>query len=408
MKKEYINLTFISLLVLTTVVCTAQNVDQWRGQDRSGVYNETGLLEEWPEAGPPLAWQFDELGKGYSSVIVHENKIYVTGMEDSDGYMYCLNLNGKLLWKNKYGKEWDVNFPGTRTTPSFDKGKLYILGTPSMALCLSATDGSIVWQKDMAEIYGSEQLRFGNAESPLIVDNKVIYTPGGAGATIVAFDKNTGEEIWVNKTNDEKSAYCSPLLIHHKGKKIIVTSIQKNVVGLNPANGKLLWAYPQTNRYNIHPNTPLYDGENIYSFSGYGKGGIMLKLSDDGTDVSLGWENNTLDNQMGGAIYMDGFIYGSGHKNKAWQCLDAKTGTLKYESTEVLNGAVIYNDGLLYCYSENTGFVSIFKPTDSEFVLKGSFKVVVGSDQHWAHPVISNGMLYIRHGNALQAYNIKK
>lgn len=399
---------FSIAIALISVVSFSQNVDQWRGKDRSGIYNETGLLKEWPASGPQLAWHFDELGIGFSSVIVHSGFIYVTGMEGSDGFIYCLNTSGKLLWKKKYGEEWTVNFPGARTTPTFDNGKLYILGSPSMAICLNATDGSLVWQKDMAKLFGSAQLRFGNAESPLLVDNKIIYTPGGAEGTMVAFDKNTGENIWVNKINGEKSAYCSPLLINHNGNKIIVTSIEKNVVGINPDNGKLLWSHPQINKYNIHPNTPLYDGKNIYSFTGYGKGGTMIKLSEDGSSVTLGWENKTLDNQMGGIILIDGNIYGSGQNTRQWQCLDAKTGIKKYESSELMNGAIIYNDGLLYCYSDKTGMVSILKPTETQFEIKGTVKVELGSEQHWAHPVICNGILYIRHGNTLLAYNIKR
>jgi outer membrane protein assembly factor BamB len=133
----------------------------------------------------------------------------------------------------------------------------------------------------------------------------------------------------------------------------------------------------------------------------------MLKLSEDGSAVTLGWENASLDNQMGGIILIDGNIYGSGHNNKEWQCLDSQTGKVKYTTTEVGNGAVIYNDGLLYTYSQN-GMVSILKATGDKFEVKGTVRVNFGSEQHWAHPVISNGILYIRHGTSLLAYNIKK
>jgi outer membrane protein assembly factor BamB len=399
---------FVFLIALVYSLAYTQNIDQWRGKDRSGIYYETGLLEDWSVIKPQLTWHFDGLGKGYSSVIVHSDKIFVTGMEDSVGFIYCINNNGKLLWKKEYGVEWTVNFPGSRTTPAFDNDRLFLMSTPGLASCFNAVDGNLIWQKDLAKIYGVQDLQFGIAESPLIVDNKVIFSPGGTKGTIVALDKNTGENIWVNLTNGEKSAYCSPLLINHHGNKIIVTSIEKHIVGISTGDGKLLWSYPQTNAYNVHANTPLYDGENIYSFSGYGKGGTMLKLSEDGSSVTLGWENPSLDNQMGGVVLIDGYIYGSGHYKKQWQCMDAKTGIKKYELSELINGAIIYNDGLLYCYSEKSGMVSILKPTENKFEIKGTMKVELGTEQHWAHPVICNGILYIRHGSSLLAYNLKK
>jgi outer membrane protein assembly factor BamB len=394
--------------ILFSVLAYSQNIDQWRGNDRSGIYHETGLLEEWPAGGPPLLWHYEGIGKGFSSAIVHSDKIYVTGMVDSVGFIHCINAQGELVWKNEYGKEWNVNFPGARSTPAYDNGRLYLMSTPGVAVCIKAADGSLVWQKDLVEIFGAQQLRFGMAESPLIVDEKVIFTPGGTRGTLVALDKNSGEDSWVTRINNEKSAYCSPLFINHKGNKIIVTSLEKHIVGVNAENGKLLWSHPYFNERNTHPNTPVYDGENIYSFSGYGKGGIKLKLSEDGSSVTSVWENITLDTQMGGIVLIDGNIYGSGHRNIQWQCVDVKTGTVKYETFEEMNGAVIYNDGLLYCYSDKTGMLSILKPGEDAFEIKGSFRIEFGTEQHWAHPVLCNGVLYIRHGNSLLAYSIKK
>ncbi len=398
----------VSCVLSISMFVSAQNINQWRGETRMGIYNENGLLKEWPESGPALVWHYDGLGKGFSSPIINSGKIYITGMEGSDGYIYCLNTKGELVWKKKYGEEWTTNFPGTRTTPCYNDGHLYFMSTPGLAVCMKAENGEVVWQNNMAETYGAEQLRFGMAESPIIVNDKVIYTPGGTKATMVAFDTKTGKEIWTNNLEGQKSAYCSPLLINHNGTELLVTCVEKNVVGLNPDNGELYWSQPQTNRYGIHPNTPVYDGENIYSITGYGVGALMVKLSEDGKEASLVWKNESLDNQMGGFIYLDGNIYGSGQNNRAWQCLDAKTGKVKYSSEELMQGAVIFNDGLLYCYSDKTGTISIMLPTTDKFEIKGSTVVGHGSDQHWAHPVICNGVLYVRHGNSLLAYNIKK
>jgi len=397
----------ILLLAAGSMTTMAQNVDQWRGKDRSGIYHETGLLKEWPADGPKMAWHFDRLGKGFSSVIVHDEKLYITGIEGDQGYLYCLDPQGNLLWKRNYGKEWSENFPGSRTTPSYSDGHLYFMSAHGVAYCYEAEVGNLVWKKDLQDIYGAQQLNWGMTESPLVVDDKVIYTPGGTIATMVAFNKSNGEVAWVNTSFKEKTAYCSPLLYTYNGKKSIATCIEKHVIAVDADNGKLLWSFGQTNKWNVHPNTPYFDGKNIYSVTGYGKGAVMLKLSDDGKSVSLGWENSALDNQMGGFIYKDGKLYGSGQNFRSWKCIDAKTGKVLYEISDVGNGAIIYNDGLLYTYSQN-GMISLMKPTDSGFEVKGSTRIELGSEQHWAHPVISNGVLYIRHGNVLMAYDIKK
>jgi len=406
MKTNYLIICTIAMLFCASIV-KAQYVSDWRGKNREGIYFEKDLLQKWPEEGLKLLWHFDELGKGFSSVTTSPDGIFTTGATDSIGSIFCFNFDGTVKWKATYGKEWFTSYPGTRTTPVIVDNKLYISSGKSLAVCLDAKTGKKIWDVDMVKLYGAVFPKFGVAESPLVVDEKVIYTPGNAENNIIALNKNTGELIWTSKANGEVSSYCSPLLVEYKGKRIIVTTTQKSIVGIDLATGKMLWSHSKTNRYGIHPNTAIFRNGFIYVVSGYASGGVMLKLADDCNSVSEVWTNTSLDNQMGGVIVLNNKIYGSGHESeKALQAIDWNTGKMDYSLNSLAKGAIIANEGLLYFYSEK-GELALVKPTEKEFEVISKFKITMGSEAHWAHPVISNGVIYVRHGNVLMAYSLK-
>jgi outer membrane protein assembly factor BamB len=396
------------LILLTYIQLNANDLSQWRGESRNGIYNETGLLKEWPAEGPKLLWNFDGLGQGFTSVTIADGKIFTTGLANGQGLVFCLDKQGKQLWKTEYGKEWAESFPGTRTTLVYYKKKLYMASGYGEAICMDAATGKKIWSVDMSAKYASRTPKWGIVEAPVVLGDKVFFTPGGPEVVMVALNANNGAEIWKSKATGDASAYCSPLLIDHKGRKILVTSLTNNVVGIDPQNGNLLWQVSQKNVYSIHPNTPLYKDGMIYSITGYKTGGVMFKIADDGNSVTELWRNTTMDSQMGGAVWINDHLIASGHNaDRSWQSLDAKTGNVLHKSNAIGKGVVIYADGLLYCYADN-GEMGIMEYGTEGFTLKSKFRIVLGTEQHWAHPVIDNGVLYIRHGNTLMAYNIKK
>jgi outer membrane protein assembly factor BamB len=399
-------LFFASLFLLSAVYSMAQVPTQWRGQNRTGIYPETGLLKTWPAEGPKILWSFEGIGKGFASVVVSTDRIYTTGMLDSIGHVFAFDMSGKLLWKTPYGKEFTESWYGTRTTPTLVDGKLYIMSSFGLAACFDAQSGKELWRLDTQKEYGAVVLKWGITESPLVIGDKVIFTPGAPDVTLVALDKNSGKLIWKTKANGEISAYCSPLYVEHKGKKLILTHTQNNVICVNADNGEFMWQSPKTNQWSVQANTPTFIDGFIYVVSGYGSGSIMLKMADDCKSVSEVWKNSSLDNQMGGVIAMNGKIYGSGQNDKSWQCLDWATGAQKYQSKEIGKGCIIAADGLLYFYSDK-GELALVKPGESAFEILGKTKVTLGTEAHWAHPVIHNGVLYLRHGNALIAYSVK-
>jgi outer membrane protein assembly factor BamB len=400
------NLILILIFLSCPFTSEAQDGTRWRGPEAKGVYHETGLLEKWPDSGPEILWHFDALGLGFSSPVFAGGKIYLTGMEQSTGYLYCLSIDGKLLWKKSYGPEWKESYAGSRSSPTIAGGKVYIMSAMGRLVCMDAGNGSTLWSKDLIKDFGARNITWGMTENLVVYNDKVICTPGGIRHNIIALNRNDGSLIWSSGAKGDQSAYCSPLLVKLTGRNLFITMTADHIVGLDADKGILLWSYTHTNQYSVHANTPIYSNGHIYCFSGYGRGGVKLKLSADGSSVTRIWTNGSMDSRFGGAVLENGLIYGSGDQNRAWQCIDWETGKMKYSSVEIGKGSVIYADGKLFCYSER-GELALMKPLTDEFEVISMARVTLGSGTYWAHPVIHEGKLYIRHGNVLIAYKIK-
>jgi len=379
---------------------------QWRGENRNGMYGETGLLKAWPANGPELLWKFEGLGEGYTSAAIANGKIYITGQTDDKLMLYVLNLNGQLITKKEVGKEWDTNYTGTRCTITINDGKLYIFNSLGQLRCLNETTLKEIWKKDVLTDFDGKNLVYGMTESPLIVGDKIFITPGGVQHNMVALNKNTGALIWSSPGLGTVSAYCSPLYIGNHSVPMVVTCMMQDIIAFNANTGEVLWSHQQKNDFNVHPNIPIYSDGMIFSLSGYGAGATLLRLKDGGKNVELVWTNKEMDNQMGSAIRIGNYIYAWGHYNKNFFCVDWKTGETKYKILEIGECNMISADGMLYCYSER-GTMNLVKHNPNKFELTGSFLVPYGTGAHWAHPVIHDGVLYIRHGDVLMAYKIK-
>ncbi len=395
-----------SILLLSYSFVWAQTPTKWRGPNGNGVYNETGLLKKWPAKGPEILWHFDKLGIGHSSPVIDNNLIYLSGMEGTTGYIYVFTTDGKLKWKAAYGTEFSESYPGARSTPVIAGDLLYMYSGLGELVCMSSADGKIKWKKNVLKDFDAENIRWGVTETVLIDGDIVYVTPGGKKNNVVALNRITGNLVWTSPAKGTLSAYCTPLLINLPARKLLVTMVEGNIIGLDASTGKMLWSYPHTNKYEIHPNTPIYHDGGLFCFSGYGQGGVKLELSPDGSNVKKAWFSEKLDSRMGAMVLVNGYLYGSGDVGREWRCVDWKTGAEKYADKTIAKGTLIYADGMLYCYSER-GELALVEATPAGFKIASQTKVELGTDQHWAHPVIDNGKLYLRHGNALIAYKIK-
>ena len=391
---------------LLSGMADAQEPTRWRGDQLNGSYPDQGLLKEWPAGGPTILWNYDGLGKGYSAPVIHGDRIYMTGTPDKEGFVFILNLEGKLITRYPYGPEFLDSYPGSRCAPVVVADRIYVPSTLGVIYCLSADNGKQIWKKDLLNDFDGVQIQWGYTEN-LLVDGDVVYcTPGGKKYNVVALNRMTGDVVWSSPGLGEASAYCSPLVVELPTRRLLVTHTASHILGMDATTGKLLWSHAQPNQYSVHANTPLYHDGGLFCFSGYGQGGVKLKLNEDGSAVTKQWVTKSYDSRMGGAVFLNGYIYGSGDKNRTWQCLDWNTGEQKWVSGDLTIGVVIMADGMLFGYSQR-GELALMKANPASFELKGKTQVTLGTDQHWAHPVLHDGVLYVRHGNSLIAYKAK-
>ena len=401
--------SLLAILVFLMVSCSGRKeFSQWRGPDRDGKYPDTGLLKEWPDDGPDMLWSFEGLGAGHGSVSLAGDRLFVLGMLDTIGVIFSFDLQGNLLWQKEYGLEWSTNYVGTRSTPTIKDGLLYFVSGQSVAYCMDTDTGELIWSVDMQEKFDGRQIRWGMAESPLLDGDRIILTPGGVEHNVVALDRFSGEVIWTSKGNSEQSAYCSPILVRHNDTRLIVTMTSKSVIGIDADNGDAYWRIEHRQGNKINANSPVYNDGMVFCASGSAdtlEGHVMIRLSDDGKKAEAEWRNEERFNLLGGLILHEGYLYSSTFNKKEFYCMDAKTGDVKYVSDQVSGGATIYADGLFYCYGTD-GVLALVEADENRCRVISSFKVEMGTGQHWAHPVIHEGKLYMRHGDALISYNV--
>ncbi|MBE3069533.1 MAG: PQQ-like beta-propeller repeat protein [Planctomycetes bacterium] len=400
--------TAVLCLCLWSAAARADDWPQFRGPDRDGRSAEQGLLTQWPEGGPKRLWTVRDVGEGYTHVAVAGGRVYVTGLVGGEGVLRALTPDGQPVWQAGYGPEWAKAHPGARSIPTVHDGLVYLTSGVGNAACFDAASGKRVWFVKLFEEYGAAQVQWGYAESPLVDGENVFFTPCGQKATMVALNRKTGKPVWASPALGQGSSFCSPLMVRHGAARMIVTLTEKAVVAFSPDDGKVLWQHPYENFRQNHPVTPIYHEGLLYVTSGYGKGAVGLAVAADGLSVKPLWEQPRQDPVHGQAVRVDGYVYAASHQkaNGRWSCVDLKTGRLAWEDAGIgKSGSVIFAGGMLYGYSED-GVVGLMRPSPEKCQVVSTFKVTEGEGSHWAHPVVANGRLYIRHGEALMCFDV--
>jgi outer membrane protein assembly factor BamB len=403
------------LSILSFSICYPQ-LFEWRGPGRTGIYNETGLLKKWPASGPEMAWEITGMGDGYSSPTITNDAIYVTGRKDDSDVLIALSMEGKKLWETVYGKAWTTNHTGSRCTPTYYNGNIFLVSGSGDIVCIDKK-GKIRWSKNHYNMYGSKPLMFGISESPVVTGNMVVVSPGGSKASMVAFNINDGSVIWESESLNQVPQYINPKLIEYGGRKMIINVMGKDIFAVDAANGKILWKldYAAVNgasgdaRKN-HAITPLFRDGYLFIGEGYGWVSLKLKISSDGKSVEKVWENRNFDPQLGGVVLIGNDIFGSNHQSTpagAWLCVDWSTGKTLWTAKWYSQGSIISADGMLYLFEEKSGHVALAIPDAAKLDIVSEFQLKKGDGPYWAHPVINNGRLYIRHGDYMAVYKIK-
>ena len=408
---------FILILTLFVSGLTIGQESGWRGPGRSGIYSEKGFLKSWPEGGPRMIWETTGLGTGFSSAVVTDEAIYVTGRKGDKDVLTSLDQKGNKNWETVYGNAaGKVNFPETRSTPTIYKNKIFLVSGEGDMVCIGK-DGKIIWTVNYFKKYNATQPLHGISESPLVVENKVIGTPGGDMAAMVAFNIDNGGVLWETAPLNEGTNYVNPLLIETGGRKIIITLTAKHLIAVNSANGALLWKInteelneEQRDRRSLI-NTPLYKDGYIFVANGYKQVAIKVKINPDGSDPKIVWKNTDFTPHVGGMVLLGNYIYGSTHDTNSkgkWICIDWSSGKTLWITDWYNKGAIISADKMLYIIDEKGGNVGLLKPDPEKFNLVSSFQITKGEGPFWSHPAINNGRLFLRHGDYMAVYLISQ
>jgi outer membrane protein assembly factor BamB len=389
---------------------------QWRGPNRDGLSAETGLLQQWPAAGPPLAWKAEGAGSGYSSMAVSRGRIYTMGGRTGGAVQRMLGYgteyvmafdaaSGKKVWETENGSLFSNDRGGgPRGTPTVDGDRIYVLGASGDLSCLEAASGKKAWTVNVLEQFGGSNPTWGLSESPLVAGDRVLVNAGGPNASIVAFDKRSGKVIW--KSQSDGAGYSSGLLHPIGGVQQAVFFTARRAVGIDVRDGRLLWEYPRVANRVANIATPIARGEHVFLSSDYGTGAALLKLQPSGNGVSASevYFTQNMRNHHASSVLVGDHLFG--FSSAILTAMRFDTGEVAWRDRSVGKGSVIFADNRLYLFGEN-GTVGLAEASPAAYSEKGRFRIQAGSLPTWSHPVISNGRLLIRDQDTIYAYDVR-
>jgi len=380
---------------------------QWQGPDRTRISKETGLLKEWPAAGPAVVWTATGLGSGYGSMAVAGDRVFVQGTRKRDSVVIALNrADGKEVWSKALGSsESNDRGSGPRGTPTVDGDRLYILTENGDLACLKI-DGTEVWRRNILRDFRGSQLQWLISESPLVDGPHVVVSPGGSGAGMVKLDKMTGKTVWTAKDLSDPAGYSSIVAADVQGVRTYMTFTAAAGVGVRASDGKLMFRYPKAANNVANIATPIFSNNKVFFTSAYGTGGGLLDLTARNGEVSAKevYFTREMRNHHGGVVLVDGYLYG--FSDAILTCLDFATGKMMWRDRSVGKGSVTFADGRLYIQGENN-VVGLADATPSGYREAGRFSIPDKGLPSWAHPVVSDGRLYVRNQDVLITYDIK-
>ena len=398
--------TFILLLILSSSLTFAQSIQFW-GPHRNQVYDETGLLDEWPEEGPELLATISGIGAGYASPAITEQGIFIPGMIDTIGYMFHFNHQHELIWKYEYGREFTNKYLGSRGTPTVEENRLYYSGTYGDAFCLNASTGDVIWKKNLMEEYGGPLISWGYTESPLIYKDLVILTPGGPDHSIMAFNKYSGAPVWTIDLDSVFNAYCSPILIEHNQEELVLMNTSHFLLLLEPNTGEVRYKQNIANPRSYNAPTPLYHEGKIFYSTGYGFGSALYDINEEAGTLDTIYYNDDLDTKVSGMILYDGTVFGAADRKKQWVGIDFETGETVFMSRKLKPGSFFLADDKFFIFTD-MGELALAKPRKDGFDIISRFKIPVQPASFaFAHPVLYKGHMYVRYLDNLWIYKVK-
>jgi outer membrane protein assembly factor BamB len=392
---------------------------QFRGPRRDGISDERGLLQAWPEGGPKQLWTAKGTGRGFSSPIIAEGKIYVTGDFGADLYLVAYDLSGKPLWRTKNGDAWLNQYQGARSSVTYSAGRVYHQNAHGRVVALDAATGQEQWTVNVLERFQGENITWGLSEC-LIVDDRAVYvTAGGRLAYIVALDKRNGEVLWktdavpgATEGAAETAGYAAPILIRFAGRRLVIGCSARNVYCVDVDRGELQWTRPRPTGYSVLAMSPVLVADAVFVTAPLGPPGMLYRLVPPKEPAGkVGVEDDwstELDSAQGGVVHVEGKLFGAYYpRPSGWGAIDASNGKALYTAPEFTKGAALWADHRLYALSED-GWMRLLQPTATKFEVKGQFRLATTRDRDvWPHPVIHEGRMYLRYHDTLYCYDIR-
>jgi outer membrane protein assembly factor BamB len=400
-------MTPCSALILIALSAQAADWPQWRGPDRNGISKETGLLAAWPKGGPRQVWKTQGLGEGYSSFAVVGGRLYTQGQQSGRQFVLAIDTaTGKPLWKTLTGEALaNDKGNGPRGTPTVDGNRLYALSSDGTFVCLETETGKLVWQKQFVKEFGGRLPRWTYAESPLVDGGLVIATPGGPGAAIVAFNKNTGATVW--KSQSDRAAYSSAVPFDAGSVHGLAILTGEAAVALNTKNGELLWRFDKVSNRVANIATPIVHDGHVFVSTDYGTGGGLLKFTAEGGSVKASevYFNKEMRNHYTTCVLVGSTLYG--FSSSILTAMNLATGEVKWRDRSVGKGNCIYAGERLYCMGEG-GTVGLIEPSPEAYKEVSRFEIPKGGYPTWTPPVVANGRLYLREQDNLYCFDITR
>lgn len=380
---------------------------QWRGPNRDGISPETGLLQEWPKAGPPLAWRAAGLGNGYSSFSVSGGRLYTLGARAGVEYVIALDrATGKKAWETQNGRRFENDRgDGPRSTPTVDGDRLYVLGGSGDLTCLEAATGRKIWSVNIVDKFGGVNPYWGYSESPLVVGDRILINAGGRRAGIVAIAKADGSTLW--QQHGDGAGYSSPMLLRTGSLNQVIFFTEARTMAVDPRDGRLLWSYDRASNGTANIATPIVRGTRVFVSSDYGTGGALLDVRAAGNIATANEVYFTRDmrNHHASSVLVGDYLYG--FNSSILTALRFESGQIAWRDRSVGKGSLIAADNRLYLYSEN-GVAGLADAAPDAYRERGRFTLPQHSGlPTWSHPIITGGLLVIRDQDAVYAYSVR-
>jgi outer membrane protein assembly factor BamB len=421
MKSAFASIFCLTLFGVTTAAFAQAPWPQWRGPERNGKSTVTNFNANWETKPPELLWTADGLGGGYASVSVSEDKIFTTGNLKDGQAVIATNTDGTPAWNQVLTEKVPKHgYEGSRSTPTLDGDRLYVVTSDGVVHCLKQSDGEVVWSRAFKDWGGRMMSGWGYSESPLVDGDLVVCTPGGQKGMIVALDKLTGKEVWASEMGEfgdkgkDGAGYSSIVISNGAGVKQYVQMTGRGVIGVRAEDGKFLWGYNAVANGTANIPTPVVSGDYVFASSGYGTGAGLVKLSKEGDGVKAEEQYflkaGELQNHHGGMVLLDGYIYcGHRHNSGFPICVEMTTGKVAWGGDIRPEGkgtaAVVYVDGY-FIFRYQSGDVVLIEATPKGYEVKGKFFPVFQQKESWSHPVVVGGRLYLREQDKLMCYDV--